>query len=162
MGDTPLPNAFDLGYGDEADDSYGRISEEEIAEEIGIPFRELSVWLAAHPDFERELRRGQRARDHKNLLSVEEAAFDSAKGVMETRLVKKKDGSMEREEIYIPPSPKSQEFLLTTLNAERFTVPEDNKKLVAPQVLIQINERLTSKGRPPLEISGGVIAVEKK
>ncbi len=144
---------FELGYGAEDDSGYCRVSDEEIATAVGVPLKDLDTWLAGNPEFTKELRRGQKARDLKNLLVVEEAAYDSARGGMEMKLVKGKDGRMSREEVYIPPSAKAQELLLERLNPDRWKdkeiVPE---RLVPPTVLVQINNTLAKNGERLIEV----------
>ncbi len=136
--------AFELGY--------AKTTRVEVARGLGIHLRELDLWLSMHPEFDKEMRRGLKERDAEDVLLVEESMLTAATGFEGTRLVRGKNGSMERQEFSEPPNMKAAEKILDRRASERWAAPpETTQPTVTERTLIVLDNRLQGKGMRSIE-----------
>lgn len=147
------PDPFEIGY--------QKYSRAEIAEAVGCALKDLDVWMQANPEFEKELKRGLKEADAEDVLEVEEALLKSATGYTGTRkVINRKTKAMEVIDEYIAPNQKSMEIMLERRAGDRWKGDQPPERPITPQILITVNQRLTSKGRAPIEITGTTVPSE--
>ncbi len=129
---TPDIDPFDLGYDNPTDS--------EVAEEIGVPLKDLDSWLLSHTEFAKELARGRAKWGIDSSRDAAKSLLKSATGYEGTVLRKGKNGSMERVSEYIPPNFKAMEKFLEVHDSATYREPDKGggggKKRRVPKIAI--------------------------